>query len=574
MMELSELQKSLLDTPGYILVLGGPGSGKTTVALLKADKEIQAGTLLSGQRILFLSFARATIARVAQQAGKIISDLERSALEINTYHGFAWNLIRSHGYLLNNASAIRLLPPPEAASRLAELPTESRPAEIRRLFSEEGLLHFDLFASVCAELLNRSDSLTRIFCDAYPIIILDEFQDTNSDEWELIKRLGSRSRLIALADAEQRIYEFRGADPRRIGEFSTAFSPTSFDFGIENHRSNGTDIVEFGNDLLTGVNKAKVYSDVVIFRYPYYQGFSEYYSLKTTLFQSIQRQSQTREGGWSIAVLVTSKNLMLAVSDYLSATSDRLRPINHDVALDTEGPSLAAELIAGLLEGGSSKTDIALRMISDICTHIRGRRGNTQIPQLELDLTGALGAYISTGKIRGTNRHQIVDESIRIADARLELQLTGDPFEDWRAIRALLQDSSADQIRKVADDAKYLRLLHKGSLFQARLDELWRLNGSYVGAASAIHDALLQEHFSASTRIWHGVHVMTIHKAKGKEFDEVIIFEGRHRGRIVRNDASERDIAQARLSLRVAVTRAIKRTTILTPANDVCNFLQ
>ena len=66
---------------------------------------------------------------------------------------------------------------------------------------------------------------------------------------------------------------------------------------------------------------------------------------------------------------------------------------------------------------------------------------------------------------------------------------------------------------------------------------------------------------------------MTIHKSKGKEFNEVIIYEGSRQGRIVRANATGRDVSQARLALRVAVTRAIRRTTILTPRNDVCPFL-
>lgn len=76
---------------------------------------------------------------------------------------------------------------------------------------------------------------------------------------------------------------------------------------------------------------------------------------------------------------------------------------------------------------------------------------------------------------------------------------------------------------------------------------------------------MLQEHFSATTRVWSGVNVMTIHKSKGKEFDEVIIFEGPYAGRLLRQNATTRDVEQARLALRVAVTRARKRTVILTP---------
>ena len=88
----------------------------------------------------------------------------------------------------------------------------------------------------------------------------------------MIQALGQRSRLIALADADQRIYEFRGADPKRIGEFSTGYSPTQFDFGTENKRSAGTDIVIFGDDLLMGANKTKTYKEVTQVRYGFYGG--------------------------------------------------------------------------------------------------------------------------------------------------------------------------------------------------------------------------------------------------------------------------------------------------------------
>ena len=48
-----------------MLVTGGPGAGKTTIALLKARMRIEEG-LLSGQSVLFLSFSRAAVARVVE----------------------------------------------------------------------------------------------------------------------------------------------------------------------------------------------------------------------------------------------------------------------------------------------------------------------------------------------------------------------------------------------------------------------------------------------------------------------------------------------------------------------------
>ena len=153
---LTDQHKQLLKTDGHLLVLGGPGSGKTTIALLKANHILEKKTLLPRQKLLFLSFARATVSRIVEHSRKVIATNHGGTLEINTYHGFAWNVIRSHGYLLATSHKIRLLPPPEAAALLSRLSPEHRDAEKRRLFEMEGLLHFDLFASVCAELLSGS----------------------------------------------------------------------------------------------------------------------------------------------------------------------------------------------------------------------------------------------------------------------------------------------------------------------------------------------------------------------------------------------------------------------------------
>jgi DNA helicase-2/ATP-dependent DNA helicase PcrA len=578
MTELSADKLRLLETDGHILALGGPGSGKTYIALLKADRIIAEGGLLPSQRVLFLSFARATIARVAQQAGKLLSQSERRGLEINTYHGFAWRILQSHAYLLNATQKIRVIPPPEAAARLATIDAGSRVNEKRRLFEEEGILHFDLFAQVCRELLSRSRALLRILCDAYPVIILDEFQDTNDDEWQMIQTLGEKSILIALADAEQRIYEFRGADPKRIGEFISRYSPAQFDFGLENNRSNGTDIVTFGNDLITSVNKGKTYQNVTVLKYQIRKGIGLHADLKIKVIQRCRVLIGLSRRDWSLALLVPTKQLMVEVSDYLGseqrfAGGKRLGSLSHEVALDTEGPALAAVVIAGLLEGGQTVEVVVHRLILDLCEHIRGRRGNNAPSRAHLELAEALRTYLESGVIRGPKRKALVAECLQIATKQLATRLLGDPGEDWLVVRRELQTATAEVLQQVAEDAKYLRLLHRGASLRSRLSELWRTTGGYLGAASAVRDALLQEHFSASTKVWQGVHVMTIHKSKGKEFDEVIIYEGSHQGRIVRLNASDKDIAQARLALRVAVTRAMRHTTILSPKHDLCRFL-
>lgn len=565
----SDQKLRFLACPGHALALGGPGAGKTHVALAKARDEIQSGVLKPGQKVLFLSFARPTVARIIEKASELISREDVQWLEVSTYHGFAWSILKSHAYLLNGRPGLQLLPPPEAAAHLTDIDKDQHDAEKRRLFAQEGRLHFDLFARLVAELLDRSGRLASIYSDSYPIVILDEFQDTNNDEWALIQQLGRRSRLIALADPDQRIYEFRGADPRRVGEFLEVFGAANFDFAGENHRSSGTDIATYGNDLLTGANKGKTYQQVKVGYYGFMRGRSLHFSAKAAVFSALSRLKNIQDK--SIAILVPSKRLMLDLSDYLSSEADNLPELHHDVAMDAEPPALAASVIATLLEGGAA-ADVASHALGALHAHIRGRRGGRPTPQVELDLAGALSGFVTTGKVRGAKRQLIVAEVQRIAAERQHLQLTGDPAEDWLRVRGLLASSSADTLKQVATDARYLRLLHRGSVLRTNLGALWRAQGGYQGAEDAVRSALLQEHFAAAQKDWRGIHLMTIHKSKGKEFDEVIIYDGTFQ-RIARKPDDQKAYAQDLLALRVGVTRAIRRTSILTPKSDPCPFL-
>lgn len=124
----------------------------------------------------------------------------------------------------------------------------------------------------------------------------------------------------------------------------------------------------------------------------------------------------------------------------------------------------------------------------------------------------------------------------------------------------------------VRNDSKYVRLLHKGSALRESLSDSWRLNGNgnYKNAESLYKDAIQQENFSYAVNKFTGIHIMTIHKSKGKQFDEIFIFEGDKHGRIVTNPHL---VSQAILTLRVGVTRAEKRATILTPKWNKCELL-
>ncbi len=96
---ICEKRQQVLDATGYVLVLGGPGSGKTTIALKKAGRVIDEGPG-PGQAILFLSFSRAAVARIGEASEAEVEKSKRHQLSIQTFHSFCGELLRSHGYLV------------------------------------------------------------------------------------------------------------------------------------------------------------------------------------------------------------------------------------------------------------------------------------------------------------------------------------------------------------------------------------------------------------------------------------------------------------------------------------------
>src|SRR4051812_45835154 len=95
--DLSEAARRMLESDGPALVLGGPGSGKTTLSLLKAQRLIPS--LAPGQEVLFLSFSRAAVHQVAVRCKDVLSTEERGLIAVKTYHAFCMEVLRVHGRL-------------------------------------------------------------------------------------------------------------------------------------------------------------------------------------------------------------------------------------------------------------------------------------------------------------------------------------------------------------------------------------------------------------------------------------------------------------------------------------------
>ncbi|MGE4248161.1 MAG: UvrD-helicase domain-containing protein [Parvibaculaceae bacterium] len=603
MVELTDAQKDVLQADGHQLVTGGPGSGKTTASILKAAK-IAREALRPGQHILFLSFARATVSRVLEAIDEEnqITREERRQIEVDTYHSFFWRVLKTHGYLVGFPRRMTILTPPneaialsavrsgyKAASKLSDEEKAEKhareEAERIRLATEDGRICFDLFAERVATLLHGSKKVRALISTMHPFIILDEFQDTSAEQWRVVQALGLNSTLIALADPEQRIFDFIGADPERLDHFKAAFNPSVHDLAGDNHRSKGTDIAMFGNDILAGK-----------FRQANYQGIGcelfesnpnqAYATLVTQVLQARGRLVASGKRDWSLAILVPTKRMVRFVSDVLREPFGAVPPITHTAAVDMEGPILAAEIIAFLLQQGRD-SECFDQFVDLLCSYFHGR-GGAAPTKGDMDEAARFRAAltkwndcVSAGK--PTPGNSVLKGSFAAYEAAVALALIGDPDKDWIAVRAALEAGECSRLKDVAKEVRNVRLLERGTQLRQGLAQDWRDSSGYRNALAITRQSFVQEHFATAHKPESGVVVMNMHKAKGKQFDEVIIFEGwpkrvkreivANPDRIVGGNVRQAVMTQARQNLRVSITRAKVRTTILTPRDDVCVLL-
>lgn len=174
---------------GALLVAGGPGSGKTLVAIHSSAQK--AASLTDYQRVLFLSLTRVGIHQVAQRAFESLLPAVRRRVHATTFHGLYYSLVRSLGTHIGlPASDVRPCPQEEAD-----------------LFQRSGLrCSYEDLECGALELLRRSDYLRRAIRDKYPYVVVDEFQDTTRQQWEFLQVLTDWNRVLLLGDPDQAIY--------------------------------------------------------------------------------------------------------------------------------------------------------------------------------------------------------------------------------------------------------------------------------------------------------------------------------------------------------------------------------
>lgn len=279
---LDEQQRRVVEhAGGPMLVLAGPGTGKTTT-IVEAVVDRIDNRGVDPERVLVLTFSRKAAGELRERITGRLQRTTRTPLAL-TFHSYAYALLRRDA-VLNEEPAPRLLSGPEQLLEVRRLlegeladgardwPERLRPALATRGFAEE-VRDFTLraverqyFAEdllALARLRGRDDwAAIGAFMDryadrfaldptptydygelihmaaamladeevrireqnAYDVVFVDEYQDTDPAQEALLHHLAGDGRdLVVVGDPDQSIYGFRGADVRGIQEFPNRF---------------------------------------------------------------------------------------------------------------------------------------------------------------------------------------------------------------------------------------------------------------------------------------------------------------------------------------------------------------
>jgi DNA helicase-2/ATP-dependent DNA helicase PcrA len=287
---LNAAQREAVETvEGPVLVLAGPGSGKTRVLTHRVAYLVTEYQVPPWQ-IMAVTFTNKAAREMKERLYRLLGEQFRK-LTIGTFHAICARILRQEAeavgispqYVIYDSAdqlglarrALRDLNldeklfRPQAMLRYishaknelytpAEMWASTYREEVAKrvyeryqaLLTENGALDFDDLLMKAVQLFRQDAQVRARYQSRYPFILVDEWQDTNMAQYELVKLLaGSRANLFVVGDEDQSIYRFRGADYRNVARFREDYPQATVVMLERNYRSSQT-ILDVANAVI------------------------------------------------------------------------------------------------------------------------------------------------------------------------------------------------------------------------------------------------------------------------------------------------------------------------------------
>ena len=595
---LNPQQKQAVEhVQGPALVLAGAGSGKTRVIACRIANLIQNSSVRP-ENILAVTFTNKASKEMRERVQKLIGESRTAEPLISTFHSFCVRLLRREihhlGYnrdfsiydtddqkrlVKQTLEELKLteqdLKPRDVLSRIsyaknrgvapenfaARFPSDAA-KDIEYIYEKydsrlrgSNSLDFDDLLLKSVAVLKKNPDLQKYYSGWFKYILVDEYQDTNRPQYELLRLLTTaHSNLFVVGDEDQSIYKFRGADIQNILKFEKDFPGARVIRLEQNYRSHGT-ILKVAAAVVANNTERKG---------------KTLWTENPDGEKVICRRSQSaRDEAWMIAghirnILKENPEDRIAVlyrANFLSRNfEDVLTQQGIPYALVGSvaffGRAEIKDMISYLRVIFNPGDDVALLRI--INTPVRGIGGST----VNMLTAAALEKGIP---LLETLREKVHDEQLPSRSTKA-LQRFLDLVDKWAGAQSGL--SLAELLTMILTDTQYRESLQKNEVSEETVNRIANIEELIQAAAESGQRgetiAEFLDRASLSSELDHldpeaRVALMTLHSAKGLEFDTVFLV-GMEEGLFPHSRSSESnaDLEEERRLCYVGITRARK----------------
>ncbi|MGD0557207.1 MAG: UvrD-helicase domain-containing protein [Streptosporangiaceae bacterium] len=226
---------------GPLLVIAGPGAGKTRVLIHALEHRLRGG--LAPERCLAITFTRRARDELASRLAALVPDAAPK-VTIATFHGLGLLILREQCKRIGLDAGLKVADEPTKLAVLRQLPGGDKAASLASRISEaklsgaedpvkaqydaalreRGLVDTDDLLTLPLRLLEEDAELASSYRSRWSDVFVDEYQDVDDLQYRLLRTLTSAtSRVAAIGDPDQAIYGFRGGDVGYFLRFQSDF---------------------------------------------------------------------------------------------------------------------------------------------------------------------------------------------------------------------------------------------------------------------------------------------------------------------------------------------------------------